>query len=234
MASRTATTAQLFDYRRNVFVRYYAKEKSVYRTFEPEDVRLSHELSSIPNLAELFRSSPSAPSLLPKEAIEKWSLKSKIVDGTSYDEYDIVMRSPDRGAITLLLTIDRRSSLPYSFAITESKSHTTTCYFDYPSEGPSDEASLGIPDDADAREVDESSHELSRIKQSLQEERVAFDDYSAFAVTSHFDGPRALVRCEPKRVLRKGEKWRIDRVEPMDSGLVVPLDQNEAFQVSHE
>jgi hypothetical protein len=224
-----AATSLLFDYRNKVFLRYDAKQRVLYRARQPENVRLPQELSSVSNLAEVFRRSPSAPSLLPDERIERWSLKGQMVDGTACDEYEIVLRPADRGATTLVLTIDRRSSLPYSFAITESGSHKTTCYFDYPSEGRSDGASLGIPADVEPREVDESG-ELPDVARTLQEGRDAFDDYSSLAVTSHFDGSRALIQCDPKRVMRKGFKWRIDNVQPHASDFVLPTDSDAALQ----
>jgi hypothetical protein len=231
VASIFGTTTRLSDYRHRVFLQYESKENAVYTSFEPEDVHLTRELSSVPNLAEVFRRSPSAPSLLPNEPIERWTLKSKMVDGIPCDEYEIAVRSPHRSATTLVITIDKRSSLPYSFAITESAAHTTICYFDYPSEGRLDEASLGIPEAAERREVDQSGGELSRIKQTLQEGREAFDDYAAVSATSHFDGPLPLMRCESKRVLRKGLKWRIDSVQLVDPKVVLPADQSSALQV---
>jgi len=86
VASIFGTTTRLSDYRHHVFLQYESKENAVYTSFEPEDVHLTRELSSVPNLAEVFRRSPSAPSLLPNEPIERWALKSKMVDGIPCDE----------------------------------------------------------------------------------------------------------------------------------------------------
>jgi hypothetical protein len=232
IGGRLSTTALLFDYTNNVFLRYDEKRKILYRAVRPGNARLTQELSSVSNLAEVFRRSPSAPSLLPDERIERWSLKSQMIDGKPCDEYQIVVRPADRGAITLVLTIDKRSSLPYSLAITEAASHTTTCYFDYPIKGLADRSSLGIPVGVQARDVDESG-ELPDIAQTLQEGREGFDDYSALSVTARFDTPRPLSRCDPKRVLRRGNKWRIDDVKPADAQFVLPVDQNEALKAWH-
>jgi len=223
------STALLFDYGKKVFLRYDAKRKILYRAIQPANVRLTQELSSVSNLADVFRRSPSAPSLLPNEPIERWSLKTKMVDETPCDEYEITLRSAIGGPMTLVLTINKRSSLPYCFAITEFASHTTTCYFDYPAQGEIDRSSLGIPNDVETREVDESG-ELPDIDQALREGREMFDDYSAFSVTTRPNSSLPLSRCEPKRVLRRGDRWRIDDVSPADSQFVLPANQAEALK----
>ena len=132
------------DYKHEVFLRYDGDQKPLYRASQPETPNLGQDLLSASELAAMFRRSPGAPSLLPNEPIEHWTLRSSMIDGIPCDEYEIDIRSPERGPSTLLLTVDKRQSLPRSLTIVEGDSHVTS-RFEYPSTGPLDVQALGVP-----------------------------------------------------------------------------------------
>jgi hypothetical protein len=221
MGLKLGQTTLFFDYRQQVFLRYTAGQKEVYRAFEPESAQLTHELVTVSGLASWFRQSPGAPELLPGQTIDRWSLRSALVDGVACDEYEIVVQRQDRAASTLYLTVDKRRSLPRSITMSDAGSHTVTCRFDYPATVALDKQFLGIP--ADARMIDiDQSDELRVIAQSLRDGRTNFDDYTALCVTSPFGEPRPLMLCEAMRVVRRGNRWRADDIQTSDRQLIIP------------
>jgi hypothetical protein len=228
VAAKFGTSVLFFDYKQDRFARYDSGKGVVYRADKPDSQPMGPEPSSVSQLADVFRRSPGAPSLFPDKQIERWRLRSALVDGVPCDEYEIVTRQPNRPLTTLLLTINKRESLPVSLAITEGKSPATISHFDYPSTGPSDERSplLGIPADAPTFDVDQNRDVLP-IARSLEEERRDFDDYTAFSVTSRFDVP--LLQCDVRRSLKRGNKWRIDHVLLTDRKFVLPKDHDQAL-----
>jgi hypothetical protein len=229
VAVRLGSVIQFFDYKQDAFFRYDSRERATYRASQPMPGQLTRELLSVSSLAAVFRRSPGAPSLVPDQPVERWRLQSGIVDGIPSDQYEIVMRSPDHAPTTLLLTIDKRQSLPRSLTIVEGESHTMTCRFDYPSAGPLDERSplLGIPADAPTIDVDRTG-KLSVVALSLKRARHNFDDYTAFSVTSPIDDAGPLTKRDTKRVLRKANKWRVDRVDISDPNFTLPKDHDLA------
>ena len=229
VAAKFPTSALFFDYKHDKFVRYDARDGVVYRAYEPDSPRLKRELSSVSQLAEVFRRSTGALSLFSDQTIERWRLHSALVDGIPCDEYEIVTRPLNRPVTTLLLTIDKRRSLPLSLVVAEGNSQPTTSRFDYPSVGPSDEQSplLGIPADATTADAD-TTGELRDIAEALKQGRRDFDDYTAFSVTSTFDVP--LLQCEVMRTLKSGDKWRMDRVSLSDRKFVLPKDPAQGLK----
>ncbi len=231
VAARIGKSVLFQDYKQEVFFRYDGGQKVLDRAFQPENPNLSQDLMSASGFAAMFRRSPGAPSLLPNEPIEHWTLRSRMIDGIPCDEYEIEIHSPDRAPSTLLLTVDKRQSLPRSLTIVEGDSHATS-QFDYPSTGPLDLQALGVP--VDVQRVDSNpSGKLAPIVQTLQDGRKNFDDYTALSVTSAFDGARPLQKCEVKRVLRHGDKWRIDSVDVADPDFVLPKDPDQALSAWH-
>lgn len=230
VAAKLATGVLFFDYPHDTFLHYDLRERAIYRASQPASGYLTRGLSSVSSLAAVFRRSPGAPALLPNQPIERWRLQSVIVDGIPCDQYEIVVRPPNRAPTTLLLTIDKRQSLPRSITVAEGKAHTMTSRFDYPATGPLDERSplLGIP--ADVRSVDvDKMGELSVVAESFREARDRFDDYTAFGVTSQLDDGRPLSMCVVKRVLRRASKWRVDSVAISDPTFVLPKDHGQAL-----
>jgi hypothetical protein len=175
----------------------------------------------------MFRGSPGAPSLLPNEPVEHWSLQNRVIDGIACDEYEIEVRSPDGARSTLLLSVDKLQSLPRSLTITQGDFQATSV-FDYPAAGPLDGQALGIPAHPQTVDLDISG-EASSIVQALQEGRKNFDDYTALSVTSVFGDARPLQKCNVKRVMRRGGKLRIDRVEVSDPDFVLPKNPDQAL-----
>jgi hypothetical protein len=230
VAARLGTLSLFDDYKHQTFLRYEAKEGVVYRAFQPQNAHLGRDLSSVSSLAAVFRRSPAAPSLLPDQAIERWSVQSALVDGIPCDEYEIVVRPPDRAPTTLLLTVDRRQSLPRSLTVSEGESHTMTCRFDYPTADPLDERTLGIPERAPRVDVDKSGGELAVVARSLREGREKFDDYTTLCVTSRSHDALPLASCEARRVLRRDNKWRVDEVQTSDRRLIVPFDHDSGLK----
>jgi len=228
VAARLGKILLFQDYRHETFLRYDDNEKALYRTFQPENPNLSSDLLSASSLGSMFRASSGAPYWLRNQSIEHWSLRSSVVDGIPCDEYEIVIRPPDRPPTTLFLAVDRGRSLPHSLTIAEGDTQTTS-YFEYPPTGPVDAQALGIPVDAQTQHIDKTG-KLSAIDRSLREERDKFDDYTALLVTSLFEDARPLINCEVKRVLRRGHKWRIDSVQVSDSNLVLPKEPDQALK----
>jgi hypothetical protein len=231
VAARIGKSVLFQDYKQEVFFRYDGGQKVLDRAFRSGNPSLGQELMSASGLAAMFRRSPGAPSLLPNEPIEHWTLRSRMIDGIPCDEYEIEIHSPNRAPSTLLLTVDKRQSLPRSLTIVEGDSHATS-QFDYPSTGPLDLQALGVPVDVPRVDIDQS-HKLLPIVQTLGEGRKEFDDYTALSVTSVFDNARPLHMCEVKRVLRRGVKWRIDRVDVSDPDFVLPKDPDQALSAWH-
>jgi hypothetical protein len=230
LAARLGKLRLFYDYKHQIFWHYDSDQDRAYRTFQPEDPNLNRELSSASSLASMFRRSPGAPSFLANEPIDRWSLRSSLVDGIPCDEYQIVMRPPDRAPTTLFLSIDKRQSLPRSLTIADGESHTTTSRFDYPSVGPSDAQAIGIPANIVIRDIDKTG-EVAAIARSLREGRENFDAYTALCVTSSFGDDRPLYRYDVKRALRRGKKWRVDRVLISDPNLVLPADRDRGLNV---
>jgi hypothetical protein len=231
VAAKLATAVLFLDYKHDTFLRYDLRERAVFRASQPPSAYLIRGLSSVSSLAAMFRRSPGAPALVPNEPIERWRLQSGIVDGIPCDEYEIVIRRPDRPATTLLFTIDKRESLPRSLTVSEGESHALTSHFDYPAVGPLDESSplLGIPADASSVDVDRTG-ELSLVGQSLRKGRDNFDDYTSLSFTSQFDDGRPLTKHEVKRVLRRANKWRVDSVYISDPDFAWPSDHDQALR----
>jgi hypothetical protein len=230
VAAWLGTTAIFQDYRHATFLRYDDVHKVVYRMSQPENTKLGRDLMSVSSLASLFRRSPGVPELVPHQSIQNWSVRSTVVDELPCREYEIVIRPPDGAAITLFLAIDSRQSLPRLLRIEGGDSRTMACHFEYPPEGPLDAGRFGIPTAARRVDVDESG-ELFSIAQSLREGRRNFDDYTALSVTSFGDDARPLAKCEVKRVLRRGDKWRVDGVTIPDANFALPKDRNLALGV---
>ncbi|HEV8071666.1 MAG TPA: hypothetical protein VGP76_28380 [Planctomycetaceae bacterium] len=231
VAAKIGKTVLFEDYKHEIFLRYDGDRKPLFRASQPENPNLGQDLMSASGLAAMFRRSPGGPSLLPNEPIEHWTLRSRMIDGIPCDEYEIEIHSPDRAPSTLLLTVDKRLSLPHSLTIVEGDSHATS-QFDYPSTGPLDVQALGVPVDVQTVNIDQSG-KLLPIVHKLGEGRKEFDDYTALSVTSVFDGARPLQKCEVKRVLRRGVKWRIDSVDVSDPNFVLPKDPGQALSAWH-
>jgi hypothetical protein len=231
VAAKIGKTVLFEDYKHEIFRRYDGDRKPLFRASQPENPNLGQDLMSASGFAAMFRRSPGGPSLLPNEPIEHWTLRSRMIDGIPCDEYEIEIHSPDRAPSTLLLTVDKRLSLPHSLTIVEGDSHATS-QFDYPSTGPLDVHALGVPVDVQTVNIDQSG-KLLPIVHTLGVGRKEFDDYTALSVTSVFDGARPLQKCEVKRVLRRGDKWRIDRVDVSDPDFVLPKDPDQALSAWH-
>jgi hypothetical protein len=229
VAATLGKTVLFQDYKHEIFLRYDGDRAVLYRASRPENPNLSPDLLSASSLAAMFRRSHGAPSLLPNEPVEHWSLQNRVIDGIPCDEYEIEIRLPDGATSTLLLTVDKRLSLPRSMAITQGDFHATSV-FDYPPAGPMDGQALGIPAHPQKVVDIDKSGELSPIVQTLQEGRKNFDDYTALSVTSVFGDARPLQQCNVKRVLRRGGKLRIDRVEVSDPDFVLPQDPDQALR----
>jgi hypothetical protein len=231
VAATLGKTVLFQDYKHKIFLRYDGDRKPLYRASQPENPNLGQDPMSASGLAAMFRRSPGAPSLLPNEPIEHWTSRSRMIDGIPSDEYEIEIHSPDRAPSTLLLTVDKRQSLPRSLTIVEGDSHATS-QFEYPSTGPLDVQALGVPIDVPRVDIDQSG-KLLPIVHTLGEGRKEFDDYTALSVTSVFDDARPLHMCEVKRVLRRGDKWRIDSVDVADPDFVLPKDPDLALSAWH-
>jgi hypothetical protein len=219
------------DYKHEIFLRYDGDQKVLYRASRPENPNLSPELLSASELAAMFRRSPRAPLLPSNEVVEYWSLQDRMIDGIPCSDYEIELRSPGTAPSTLMLAVDKRQSLPRSLTITQGDFQATS-RFDYPLSGPMDGQALGIPVHTQIVDIDKSG-ELSSIVQTLQEARKNFDDYTALSVTSVFDGARPLQKCDVKRVLRRGDKWRIDSVDVSDPDFVLPKNPDQALLAWH-
>jgi len=232
VGAKFGATVVFLDYQRQEFLRYDPDQKAVFRTVQPQNMDLTHELARVSSLAAAFRRSPGAPSLFPGEPIERWSLRSNVVDGIACDEYQIAIRQPDRPLKTVVLTIDRRRSLPHSLTMSDGESHSVKFLFDYPSAGPLDVNWFGIAHGIHVVDVDKSKR-LKGIAQVLREGRTTFDDYSALCVTSSFDGSQPLMSCDVKRVLRRGDQWRVDIVLTSDPQLILPSDRELGLRIWH-
>jgi hypothetical protein len=219
------------DYKHEIFLRYDGDQKVLYRASRPENPNLSSELLSASELSAMFRRSPRVPLLSSNEVVEYRSLQDRMIDGIPCSDYEIEVRSPGSAPSTLLLAVDKRESLPRSLTITQGDFQATS-RFDYPLSGPVDGQALGIPVHTQIVDIDKSG-ELSSIVQTLQEARTNFDDYTALSVTSVFDGARPLQMCDVKRVLRRGDKWRIDSVDVSDPDFVLPKNPDQALRAWH-
>jgi hypothetical protein len=228
VAARLGSTVIFHDYRHATFLRYEVARNVIYRTSQPENTDLGQDLMPVSSLASVFRRGPGVPELLP---IGHWSVHSSVIKDQACDEYEIVIRHSDQAPTKVFLTIDRRQSLPRSLRIEDGASHPTTCDFDYPSHGPSDAGQLGIPKTAHTVDVDRTA-KLKPIALSFREGREQFDDYTALSVTSFADD-LPLANSDVKRVLRRGNKWRVDTVNVSESGFVLPKDRNQALGAWH-
>jgi hypothetical protein len=229
VAAQLGETDFIFDYKHGAFSRYDARHNLLRRAFEPEDPGLAHELSSVADVAAVFRRSPIAAKLLPNERIERWRLQSQVIDGVPCDEYEIVIQTASRGLTTLSLAIDRQAFLPRVLTVNESQGRTTTLRFDYPSNGPTDERSVGIPETAMVVDVDRS-HKVTPIAESLREGRENFDDYTALCVTSSSADSGGLANCDVRRLSRLGTKWRYDKVRISNRELSLPSDPTQGLK----
>jgi hypothetical protein len=230
VAAKLATAIVFLDYKHETFLRYDLRERLVYRASQPESAHLIQELSSVSSLAAMFRRSPGPSLLVPNQSIEGWGLQSRVVDGIACDEYEIVIRPPEREPTTLRLTVDKRRLLPRSLTIAEGESHTMISRFDYPVVGPLDERSslLGIPADVERVDVDKAGGVLV-IDQSLRKQRENFDDYTSLGITAQFDNARPLMKRELKRVLRRANKWRVDAVDTSGADFDWPKDYEQGL-----
>jgi len=231
VAARLGETEFIFDYTHNIFSRYDAGQNTVYRASQPEKAGLAQEMSSVADIAALFRRSSSAPQLLPNERIERRKLRSRVIDGIPSDEYEIVFQAAGRGLTTLSLAIDRRVFLPLVLTAKDSQGHATTLRFDYPPRGPIDEKSLGVPEKALIVEADPSGR-VDGVSESLRAARENFDDYAALCVTTNSSSDSGeLVNCEVRRLLRLDKKWRYDKVHVLDQELSLPSGPTQALNV---
>lgn len=236
VAGKFASAVLFFDYKQGKFLRYDVGKNRLYLARQPDSQEARREQASVSQLAEMFRRSPGADSLFHGQRIEHWDLHTAMIGGIPCDEYEIVTRPLDRPPTTLLLTVDKRRSLPISLARAEGESHTTISRFEYPTLGPLDAQSplLGIPPGTRSIDVDESG-EVSELVQSLKQGRRDFDDYTAFSVApwSSVASRSAFPfsQCDVRRTLRSGNKWRIDAVSLSTAGrdFAVARDQDQGL-----
>jgi hypothetical protein len=227
---KAGPTVLILDYMQQTFLRCDLENRSFRSASQPDNVHLMRDLASMTTLASVFRRSPGIATWLPDQPIDRWKLRSTTVDGLPVDEYEIVAQMPGRPETKLVLTVDRRQSLPQSLVISEFGSPDLSYRFDYPAFGP-DKRSLGIPDDARFTDID-GSGQISSIAQTLVEDRSAFDDYTALCVASGQEKRQPLNLCDLKRVVRRGNKWRVDIIQT-DADVVLPEEIGEAKKMWH-
>jgi len=230
-ASKLFDVTVFCDYETATFVKYDAQRHAVYRAADPARLNLTEATGSFSFLPGLFQRSASVNSFVPNESVERWVSRRTILNGTPVDEYEITVRhAAGGGAQIFVLTVDRTSSLPRALSFLEQGSHRLTSTFDYPVTGPANAQSLGIP--VDVRIEDKDKQEpLSIAVSSLKDGTHNFDDYEALCVINLYQKPQPLARCTVKRVLRRGNKWRVDEVLIPNPHLYLPADPNSGLSV---
>lgn len=213
------------DYKTGTFLSYDKHQRVVRRASEPPHLNLADSDASFSSLPHLFQKTEPIESLLPGAPVESWTSRKGILDGSPVYEYELIVRrlansGPNR---ILLFAVDRGTSLPRSLSIFQAGSHRLTSTFDYPLIGPDDPALLGMPTAAPVKNAGDQQ-EIRAVATSLRETCQNFDDYEALIVASHHQQPRPLVMCDVKRILRRGNKWRVDNVTIVDPHLQLPRD----------
>jgi hypothetical protein len=217
------------DYGSGTFVSYDVRRHVVDRTAEPVPLNQAGPSGSFSLLSSFFRNSVSVESIEQGASVGRTSRRMS-VDGTPVDEFELEIRQAPKGNVqSILLTVDGTTSLPRSLTVLGTDAHMVTCNFDYPRTGPVNPQALGIPATTPTKEFKEEK--VRSAVTSLRDGVRRFDDYMALCVTSSHQKLRPLVLCDVKRVLRRGNKWRVDQAVTLDRRLRLPADPQSGVDV---
>ncbi len=196
--------AEFHDLKLDTKTEYIAEENTIYRMpgsegtpkRQPQELEFFHHLRR----GEDFKVSP-----YPDCEIIAQRNHLLTEQGKTWRIYELTLREKSAQKSQdskLTIRVDPKTSLPQTWAIV-SDSGTLQLTFDYPTNGPSDIRSLGVP--ATAKFVDQLPvADVNQILEGLKVGRNRFDDYCAYV---WYDST-------VYRVWRKEPRWRIDRALP--------------------
>lgn len=226
------------DYKRKILTKYVPAEGAVYRLPEPPE--------GAPGEANFLRQlldqllDPAGPPKFPFPGTELIEQARREVEegGEKRIEIELTLRvaGGSRGPdLSMRIRVDPATKLPDSLAFDAEDGKRYTASIDYPDRGPADIYDLGAP--RAAKVVDRIPPDaVRRVLAGLEAGRRQFDDYRAFVVEETVkalpghDTPRFTAF----RILRKGPRWRIERLPYGKTDWAPPPDADTAWWKEHE
>lgn len=223
------------DSKQKTFTKYVPEESTLYR-LPPPPADILDRSSFLRQLLNLFDPKGPGKFLFPgMEVIGQ--TRRNIEEGTKkWIEIELTLRvagGSRGGPLSARIRVDPATNLPESLTLEGEDGKHHTASIDYPDRGPADIYDLGVPRTANV--VDRiPADEVGPVLAGLKAGRHQFDDYCAFVIqervlpTNHFPMTTAY------RVWRKGPKWRIEKLHPVNQELVAPADVDTAWWKAHQ
>jgi hypothetical protein len=223
------------DSKRKVFTKYVSAESTVYR-LPPPAADILDRSSFLRQLLNLFDPNRPGKFLFPgMEVIGQ--TRRNIEEGTKkWFEIEVTLRvagGSRGGPLSARIRVEPATNLPHSLTLEGEDGKYYTASIDYPDRGPDDIYDLGVPRTANV--VDRiPADEVGPVLVGLKAGRLQFDDYCAFVIQERVLPTNHLPRTTAYRVWRKGPKWRIDELRPLNQELVAPADVDTAWWKAHQ